>query len=153
MKEYHNLYVQSDTTQLADIFEQFRTLCLHEYKLDPAYYCTTPGLAFDACLKYTNEKLELLTDKDAHLMFEKGIRRGVSQVVYRYATANNEYMNNHDTNAASNYLMYVDANNLHGWGMCKKLPIDNFQWDYGIDKYTSEFIRNYDENCDTGYLL
>ena len=153
IKEYHNLYVQSDTTQLADIFEQFRTLCLLEYKLDPAYYCTTPGLAFDACLKYTNEKLELLTDKDAHLMFEKGIRRGVSQVVHRYATANNEYMNNHDTNAASNYLMYVDANNLHGWGMCKKLPIDNFQWDYGIDKYTSEFIRNYDENCDTGYLL
>ena len=98
----------------------FRTLCLHEYKLDPAYYCTTPGLAFDACLKYTNVKLELLTDKDMHLMFEKGIRGGVSQVIHRYATANNKYMNNHDANAPSNYLMYVDANNLYGWAMCTK---------------------------------
>ena len=96
MKGFHNLYVQSDTTQLADIFEQFRTLCLHEYKLNPAYHCTTPGLAFDACLKYTNVKLELLTDEEMHLMFEKGIRGGVSQVIHRYATANNKYMNNHD---------------------------------------------------------
>ena len=129
----------------------FRTLCLHEYKLDPAYYCTTPGLAFDACLKYANVKL--LTDKDMHLMFEKGIRGGVSQVIHRYTTANNRYMINHDTNAPSNYSMYVDANNLYGWAMCKKLPIDNFQWDYQIDKFTCDFIRNYDENCDTGYLL
>ena len=162
MKEFHNLYVQSDTTQLADIFEQFRTLCLHdykldpaclhEYKLDPAYYCTTPGLAFDACLKYTNIKLELLTDEEMHLMFEKGIRGGVSQVIHRDATANNKYMNNHDTNAPSNYLMYVHANNLYGCAMSKKLPIDNFKWDYEIVKYTSDFIRNYDENCDIGYL-
>ena len=122
----------------------FRTLCLHEYKLDPAYYCTTPGLAFDACLKYTNVKL--LTDKDMHSMFEKGIRGGVSQVIHRYTTANNRYMINHDTNAPSNYSMYVDANNLYGWAMCKKLPIDNFQWDYEIDKFTCDFIRNYDEN-------
>ena len=69
-----------------------------------------------------------------HLMFEKGIRGGVSQVIHRYATANNKYMNNHDTNAPSNYLAYVDANNLYGWGMCKMLPIDNFQWDYGNEK-------------------
>ena len=114
MKEYHNLYVQSDTTQLADIFNQFRTLCLREYKLDPAYYCTTLGLALDPCLKYTYVKLELLTDDDMHLMFEKGIRGGVLQVIHRYATANNKYMNNHDANAPSNYLMYVDANNLYG---------------------------------------
>ena len=153
MKEYHNLYVQSNTVQLADIFEQFRILCLREYNLDPAYYCTTPVLAFDAYLKYTNVKLELLTDEDMHLMFEKGIRGGVSQVMHRDATANNKYMNNHDPNAPSNYLMCVDANNLYGWGMCKKQPLNNFQWDHQIDKYTSDFIRNYDENCDIGYLL
>ena len=114
MKEYHNLYVQSDTIQLADIFNQFRPLCLREYKLDPAYYCTTLGLALDPCLKYTYVKLELLTDDDMHLMFEKSIRGGVLQVIHRYATANNKYMNNHDANAPSNYLMYVDANNLYG---------------------------------------
>ena len=153
MKEYHNLYVQSDTVQLADIFEQFRTLCLREYKLDPAYYCTTPALAFYSCLKYTNVKLELLTDEDMHLMFEKGIRGGASLVIHRYATANNKYMNNHDPNARSNYLMCVDANNLYAWGICKKQPLNNFQWDHQIDKYTNDFIRNYDENCDIGYFL
>ena len=119
MGEYHDLYVQSDPTQLVDILNQFRTLSLHEYKLDPAYYCTTLWLAFDACLKYTNVKLELLTDKDMHLVFEKGIRGGVSQVIHRYTTANNRYMINHDTNAPSNYLMYADANNLYGWALPK----------------------------------
>ena len=57
-------------------------LCLHEYKIDPAYYCPNPGLAFDACLKYTNVKLELLTDEDMHLMFEKGIRGRVFRRLY-----------------------------------------------------------------------
>ena len=109
MKEYHNIYVQSDTTQLADIFNQFRILCLREYKLDPAYYCKIPGVALDACLKYTYVKLELLTDEDMHLMFDKSLSGGVLQVIHRYATANNQYMNNHDANAPSNYLTYVDG--------------------------------------------
>ena len=66
--EYHDFYVQSDTAQLADTFEQFRTLCLKEYKLDPAYFCTTPGLAFEPFLKMTKVELELLTDIDMVLM-------------------------------------------------------------------------------------
>ena len=61
---YHDFYVQSDTSQLADTFEQFRTLCLNEYKLDPAYFSITPGLPFEACLKMTKNELELLTDID-----------------------------------------------------------------------------------------
>ena len=72
--EYHDLYVQSNTAQLADTLEQFRTLCLNEYRLDPAYFCTTPGLAFEACLKMTEVELELLTDIGMVLMFEKGTR-------------------------------------------------------------------------------
>ena len=66
------MYVQSDAIQLADIFEQFRTLYLKEYYLGPAYFCTTPGLAMEACFKKTNVKLELLTDINLILMFEKG---------------------------------------------------------------------------------
>ena len=92
--EYHDLYVQSDTTQSADTFEQFRTVCLKEYGLDPAYFCTTPGLAMEACLKKTKVKLELLTDIDKILMFEKRIRGGISQAIQRYASANNKYMPN-----------------------------------------------------------
>ena len=85
--EYHHLYVQSDATQLVDIFEKFKTLCLKEYELDPAYFCTTPGLAFEACLKNTKAKLELITDIDMELMIEKGIRGGISQPMQRYASA------------------------------------------------------------------
>ena len=85
--EYHHLYVQSDATQLVDIFEKFKTLCLKEYELDPAYFCTTPGPAFEACLKNTKAKLELITDIDMELMIEKGIRGGISQPMQRYASA------------------------------------------------------------------
>ena len=151
--EYHDLCVQSDATQLAGIFEQFRTVCLKEYKLDPSYFCTTPGLALEACLKMTQVKLELLTDIDMVLMFEKGIRGGISQAIQRYASANNKSMPNFNSKQLISYLMYVDANNLYGWAMSKKLPIDGFNWRDNLKTFTCEFTKNYDEDSDTGYLL
>ena len=151
--EYHDLYVQSDTSQLVDTFEQLRTLCLNEYKFDPAYFCTTPGLAFEACLKINKVELELLTDIGMVLLLDKGIRGGISQAVQRYASANNKYMPNYNSKAPSTYLMYVDANNLYGWAMSKKLQIDSFEWINDLNKFSSKFIRNYHENEDTGYLL
>ena len=63
---------------------------MKEYKLDPPYFCTTPGLALEACLKMTQVKLELLTDIDMVLLFEKGIRGGISKAVKRYGSANNK---------------------------------------------------------------
>ena len=152
--EYHDLYVQSDTAQLADTFEQFRTLCLKEYKLDPAYFSTTPGLAFKACLKMTKVEFQLLTDIDMVLMFENGIRGGMSQVMQRYASAKNKYMLNYNSKAPSTYLMYVDANNLYGYAMSQKLPIKyNFKWCDALEMFASDFIKNYDNDSDTGYVL
>ena len=151
--EYHDLYVQSDTTQLTDIFEQFRTLCLKEYELDPTYFCTTSGLAMEACLKRTEVKIELLTDINMVLMFEKGLRGGISQAIQRHATANNKYMPSFNPNQLISYLMYLDANNLYGYAMIKKLQIDSFKRIDDLEKFTSEFIKNYDEDSDTGYLL
>ena len=151
--EYHDLYVQSDTTQLTDIFEQFRTLCLKEYELDPAYFCATPVLAMEPCLKRTAVKLELLTDINMILMFGKGIRGGISQAIQRYASANNKYMPNFNRKQIISYLMYLDANNLYGYAMIKRLPIDSFKWIDNLEKFTSDFIKNYDEDSDTGYLL
>ena len=60
--QYHDLYVQSDTLLLADVFENFRDICIKEYELDPAHFLSLPGLAWQACLKKTNIELELLTD-------------------------------------------------------------------------------------------
>jgi hypothetical protein len=78
MQEYHNLYLKTDVLLLADVFESFRDVCMNNYDLDPAWYYTSPGLAWDACLKRTGVTLELLTDPDMLLLFEKGVRGGVS---------------------------------------------------------------------------
>ena len=77
--EYHDLYVQRDTLLLADVYEIFRHVCPNIYELDPVYFASAPGLAWQACLKKTGVKLELLTDYDMILMTEKGIRGGICQ--------------------------------------------------------------------------
>ena len=77
--DYHDLYVQSDTLLLADVFENFRDMCLKEYELDPAHFLSLPGLAWQACLKKTNVEVELLTYYDMLLMVEEGIRGGICQ--------------------------------------------------------------------------
>ena len=133
--EYHDLYVQSDTLLLADVFENFRNKCLEIYELDPIYFVSAPGLAWQACLKKTEVKLELLTDYDMILMIEKGIRGGICQATHRHAKANNKYMKNYNKNIESSYIEYLDAYNLYGWAMSQKLPVNGFMW----IKYLSEF--------------
>ena len=71
MGDYHDLYVQTDTLLLADVFEKFREKCIEIYGLDPSYFYSAPGLARQTCLKKTGVKLELLTDIDMLLMVEK----------------------------------------------------------------------------------
>ena len=96
LSEYDDLCVQSDTSSLADVFEKFKDKCRDKYEFDPVHFSSAPGLTWEACLKKSNRKLELLTDNDMLLMFEKGIRGGMCQATYRNARANNKYMNNYD---------------------------------------------------------
>ena len=154
--DYHDLYVKSDTLLLADVFENFRDMCLKEYKLDPAHFLSLPGLAWQACLKKTN----------VEVMVEEGIRGGICHSIHRYAKANNKYMKNYNDNEESSYIQYLDANNLYGWAMSKKLPVYGFKW---IDNnetaepsslecsakhvINEEFIKNYIENDIKRYIL
>ena len=112
--EYHNLYVQSNTLLLADVFENFRNTCFKVYELDPAHFLSFPGLAWQACLKKTSIKLELLTDYDMLLMVEERIRGGICHSIHRHAKANNKYIKNYNKNEESLYIPYLDVNNLYG---------------------------------------
>ena len=126
--DYHDLYVQSDTLLLADVFEYFRNKCTEIYELDPAHFLSAPGLAWQTSLKETEVKLELLTDVDMLLMVNKGIRGAICHAIHRYAEENNKYTKNYDKNKESSYIQYLDANNLYGWTMSQKLPVDGFRW-------------------------
>ena len=125
--EYHDLYVQSDTLLLADVFENFR--------------------------EKTSIELELLTDYDMFLMVEEGIRGGICHSIHRHAKANNKYMKNYDESKESSYIQYLDVNNLYGWAMSQKLPVNDFKWIEDTSKINEEFIKNYDENNDKSYIL
>ena len=90
--EYHDLYLKTDVIVLANTFEAFRDTCLEHYSLDPEHFYTSPGLAWKACLRKTPVRLELLTNPEMLLMFDHGIRGGITQAVHRYASANNVYI-------------------------------------------------------------
>ena len=122
------MYVQTDILLLADVFEKFRDKCIEIYELDPSHFFPAPGLAWQACLKKTGVELELLRDINMLLMIEAGIRGGMCQAVHKYAKANNKYMKNYDKNIESSCLMYLDANNLYGWAMSQKLPVNGFKF-------------------------
>ena len=83
--DYHDLYVQIDILLIADVFENFRNMCIQVYELDPAHFLSAPGLAWQACLRKIVVELELLTDVDMLLMIEKGIGGGICHAILRYA--------------------------------------------------------------------
>ena len=151
--DYHDLYVQSDTLLLADVFENFRNMCIKVYELGPAGFLSAPKLAWQACLKKTDVKLELLTEPDMLLMVEKGIRGGICHAIHRYAKANNKYMKNYDENEESLFLEYLDANNLYGFAMSEPLPVNGFKWMEDLSKIDEDFIKNYDKDSDKEYIL
>ena len=149
MGGYHDLYLKSDILLLTDVFENFRKACQQYYELDPAHYFTTPGLSWDAMLKMTKTKLELMSDVDMFLFIEKGMRGGISYITNRYGKANNKYMKNYNPEEASKYIMYLDANNLYGWAMSQYLPTGGFKWltEKEVD------LSKFDDESEKGLIL
>ena len=153
--EYHGLYLRTDTMLLANGFESFWRVCLENYGFDPSHFYTAPGLAWKACLKKTGIRLELLLDPDMLLMFERGIRGGITQSIHRWAAANNPYMGSeYDPSQPTKYLQYLDANNLYGWAMSQPLPTGGFHWvEFNEDKDLKCFVDELAKREDCGYLL
>ena len=148
--DYHDLYLRTDVVLLENMYEAFGDTCLRHYKLDSVHFYTSPGLAWCTSLKHTGIKLELLTNPDMLLMFERGIRVGITQAVRKYASANNKYMGDKfNPNEDTTYLQYLDANNLYGWAMSQPLPTGGFKW---VDVNPNE-ISELATRTDKGYLL
>ena len=165
MGEYHDLYLSTDVILLANVFKSFRRVCLENHILDPSHFYTAPGLAWKACLKKTWVRLKLLLDPDMLLMFERGIRGGITQSVHRWAAANNRCMgsaaaNNpymgsqYDKSEPTKYLQYLDANNLYGWAMSQPLPTGEFPWvEFNESKDLKHIVNELAKCEDHGYLL
>ena len=102
------MYVKSDTLLLADVFENFRKMCLEFYQLDPAKFLSAPGLAWLADFKKTKVELELWKSINMFLMTGKGIREGICNF-NRYAKANNKCLKDQDKNKE-----LWDVNNFYG---------------------------------------
>ena len=116
---YHDLYMETNVILLTDVFENFvfTDWTLHTFILP-----------LQAALKMTGVNLDLLTDSDMHLFNERGLRGGVSMISQRYAKAKNPYVDDYSPNQPSNYLIYLEANNLYGWSMSQALPTQGFRW-------------------------
>ena len=127
-------------------------MCLEVYELDPAHFLSTLGLAWQATFKKTEVKLDLLTDIDMLLMVEKGIRGGICHSIYQYAKANNKYMKGYDKNNEVSNLKYLDVNNLYGWAMLQKFPVNSFEWIEDTSQFNEDFIKNHNQEND-GYFL
>ncbi|KAL7291745.1 hypothetical protein TKK_0014531 [Trichogramma kaykai] len=155
--QYSDIYLKTDVLLLADVFENFRDTCLKYYELDSAYYCSTPSFTWSAMLKYTDIKLELLTDVDMYIFIERGLRGGLTQASTRYAKSNCKYMREgYDPSKRDNYLMYFDVNNLYGYAMSEPLPYGDFYWvdEKEFDLTKSKSIKRFLEPTgEDGYIL
>ena len=129
-------------------------MCLEIYELDPTKYFSAPGLAWQAGLKRTKVKLNLLFDIDMLLTVEKGIRGEMHHAIQRYVKADNKYMKNCDQDKGSLlYLKFWDMHNLYIWAMSQKLPVNGFIWIEETSQFNEDFIENYNKESDEGWFL
>jgi len=162
IEDYHNIYLKSDILLLTDFFEKFRESCFQNYDLDPLHYYTAPGLAWDAALKKSKVKLELITDVDMYSFIENAIRGGISMISNRYARSNNKYNTYFKENSEEqkSHLLYLDANNLYGWSMIQCLPTGGFKFltdeeivlTFPIDDINNR-LSSLSDNAECGYIF
>ena len=156
MWDYHDLYLLTDTILLCDVMENFRSTTMEQFKLDAIHFYTTPGFSWSAAMLFTGQELELLTSLDAHLMWEAGLRGGISSINCRYSTANNSYIpETFDDSKEKSFVMYYDANALYSAAMSRRLPARGFRFlnENQVKSFSLEEIMKIDESDLTGYLF
>ena len=148
--EYHDLYLKTDVFLLADVVENFRTVLLKNYLLDPAWFLTAPAFFWCAMLKMTGVELELICEGNIEMFqfFERQIRGGVSSVFHRFSQANNKFMKDFDSSKVSKFIVYLDANSLYPTAMMQPLPVGGFEWlSEGKLKQWEKIVDSSDLGC------
>ena len=147
MRDYHDLYLKCDVLLLADLFEKFRNKSLKNYGLCPIHYLSAPALSWNVMLNMTKVEIELISDADMHLFFEKSMIGGVSYIFIRYGKANNKYLKSYDPQQESKRIIYLDANNIYGCTMSKLFHAGRFKCidpkEFGMDKYTCNSSKGF----------
>ena len=145
MKDYHDLYLKCDILLLADVFEEFRNNSWKIKDYAKSHYLSAPGLSWDAMLKMTKIKLELIADPEVYISFEKSARSGNSYISNRYSKANIKYLKSYDPKQESKQIKCLDANDLYGYAMPKFLPTSGFKSinarELDLNKYTSNSLK------------
>ena len=131
-RDYHDIYLESGVLLLADIFQEFRIQTQKNIGIDPLHYICLLSMAFDGDVKIVTDSCEpqinLVTDLDMYMMFERVTWGAVSQISNRYAKANNPYLEGYDASKPTSYIMHVDANNIYECSMMENLPVSHFKW-------------------------
>ena len=149
--EYHDFYLKCDVLLLCDIFENFRKLSLSYFKLDPVHYMSLPSLSYDAFLKSNKIPIKMISNEEIKNFYEDHKIGAICAVMgKKHVKANNKYMGlEYDCNKESNYILYIDANNLYGYAMCKKLPYEII----GKVELSIEELMSTDDIGDIGYTV
>ncbi|XP_015795544.1 uncharacterized protein LOC107371910 [Tetranychus urticae] len=149
--DFHDIYLKVDVLLLTAVFENFRGTVRRFFNLDPCHLFSSPGLSWAGMLKFTGITLDLMTHIDMLYMIEKGIRGGPTSVADRHCTANNENVTNFDANKPRSFIKYFDVNNLYGYAMSQKLPIDEFSWYQG--EIDIEMLLTEARDTNYGYIF
>jgi DNA polymerase type B, organellar and viral len=168
LRDYHDLYLMQDIFLLADVFENFRSICLSENDLDPLWYISIPGFAYDCCFKHKGNvdlqgldapfEIELFHtgQTDMYLFVEDSIRGGISMTPGRYARANHKYLPNYNPALPSKHIVYLDANSLYAYAMSQFLPVGDYRW---VPEDRTQSILDYCQSSEImerdaiGYIL
>ena len=135
MGDYHDHYLKKDVLLLADVFEKFIDICLKFYGLYTCHYLSSRRLSWDVMLKMNGVKLEKISDIGMLLFIEKGLKGRISYIAKIYSKASNKYMENFDPKKPSQFITYLDMNNLHGWAMSGNLPYGGFKCLKNVDNF------------------
>ena len=156
LEDYMRVYLTSDVTLLADIFETYRDFFKAKFDLDPAHYVSLPSLSYDCALKYTKCKIEHIHDEDTYHFIKAAVRGGVSTISKRFAKANNPYLGeeNYDPDKPNSFIMYFDCNSLYSSVMTMNLPYKKFKF-LQPEQFPdiSEKIQNYHDDDNVGYFI